>query len=129
MRRTPSLLASILSRWYTALNTLLEAADMLSNSHGQFAVTKNLVEQITELTLEKEKLLTPGVELIKLPFPTLSILQPTDRFAFDTNGNWDYMPRSQFSELLHQVEALIEHRHALPRFGSTVQSGTANPTW
>jgi hypothetical protein len=81
--------------------------DMLSNPRRQSAA-ENLVGRIKDLTPDKEKLSTPSVELIKLPFPTLSIRKPTDRFAFDTDRNWEYMPRRKFGELLHQVEALIE---------------------
>jgi len=80
---------------------------MLSNPRRQSAAS-NLVGRIKDLTPDKEKLSTPSVELIKLPFPTLSIRKPTDRFAFDTDRNWEYMPRRKFGELLHQVEALIE---------------------
>ncbi|KAF8539440.1 hypothetical protein BDD12DRAFT_96983 [Trichophaea hybrida] len=74
----------------------------------QSATAKNLMERIVELTPDKEKLWTPGVELIKLLFPSLSGRKFTDRFAFDTDWNWEYMPRRKFGELLHQVEALIE---------------------
>ncbi|KAF8534790.1 hypothetical protein BDD12DRAFT_895078 [Trichophaea hybrida] len=103
MRRTPRRLASKPPRRYSVPNTFPDAAD-----NPQFAAAKNLVEQIIELTPDKEKLLTPGMELIKLPFPSLSIRQPFERFAFDDNGNWHYMPRRKFGELLHQVEAVIK---------------------
>ncbi|KAF8537670.1 hypothetical protein BDD12DRAFT_845820, partial [Trichophaea hybrida] len=108
MRRKPRLPASKPPRRHPPPNTFPDAADMLSNPDGQSVAAKNLVERIIELTPDKEKLWTSAVELIKLPFPALSILKPTDRFAFDTDRNWDYMPRRKFSELLYQVEALIE---------------------
>ena len=94
-------------RRHSVSNTFPDAVDMLSNPRRQSAA-ENLVGRIKDLTPDKEKLSTPSVELIKLPFPTLSIRKPTDRFAFDTDRNWEYMPRRKFGELLHQVEALIE---------------------
>lgn len=69
---------------------------------------ENLVRRIKGLIPDKKKLSTPGVELIKLPFPTASIRKPTDRFALDTDRNWEYMRHRKFGELLFQVEALIE---------------------
>lgn len=93
------------SKWFASPRTVFCPSPY---GLGEQSAADNLVRRIKDFTPDKKKLSTPGVELIKLPFPTLSIRKPTDRFALDTDRNLEYIPRRKFSELLFQVEALIE---------------------
>ena len=87
----------------------------------------DLLKRIKSQTPEDPlDLATPAERLIALPFPSLLPTLPRGRFGFDSKGNWGYMAREKFKELLQAVDELLESTGVDLLFYGTIGYGKSH---
>ena len=83
------------------------------------------MKKIREAKITPKDLSTPSKDLIKLPFPGISLF-PMDRFEIGADQTWEYMPREIFSELLEKVGAFMKGKWTVLWFYGTIGFGKSH---
>lgn len=93
--------------WVLVESLASEAIKVRSGNLRNIASAR--LEKIRAAKITPEDLSTPSKDLIKLPFPGVSLF-PMDRFEFGAGEIWQYMPREIFSELLEKVKVFMKEK-------------------